>query len=599
MNEANDIVFPAQAIREELSRLLQSPIFAQSDRLGRFLRFAVEHAIEGTQEVLKEYVIGAEVYDRKPPYHPSQDSIVRTEARRLRGKLKEYYEGEGKEDPIYIYFRPGSYVPVFRSGGKLDSHPVASIPVDDGLFVQGKGSSIAVIPFVDLSGSPLSAACAQGVTDELVHILMRTAGCRVIAASSMMHLGPLANDIPALVEKLGVQFVFEGTVREEGSRLRVTPRLVNADGFQLWSQRFEADANASSLFDIEEQIASALVSRVAPRVSVVRKLHASAGPSLLKLYPSILAAEEVLEQGTAADLQAALARFQAVAQCAPEYARPHCGIAQCYFAMAQRGAPDSAKLVAEARKASLRALELDPEMIEAHSALACAFAMDWQWGEAENGFRRALALGSHHGTYRQFSTFLSALGRFDEAWIHLQIAQQIDPFSYRQKISYARFLYWSRRFDEAADHFSKPTKYGPLPPEVLVYEALVQVQLGDREAAKKIARTILRGAGTQALFRGAAAEIYALSGDKASAAEIVKESSLLDPVHPASKFRKASLSLALGDENNALALLKESMDLREAELPWIGVDSRFDPIRQTSEFEKILSSVRSVTVSQK
>ena len=163
---------------------------------------------------------------------------------------------------------------------------------------------MAVIPFVDMSASPLSAACAHGITDELIHILMRTDGCRVIAASSMMQLGSLANDIPALADKLGVQFVFEGTVREEGNHLRVTARLVNADGFQLWSQRFEAEPDASNLFRIEEQIASALVSRVAPRQSVVRKLQASAAPSLLKLYPAILAAEEMLEDGNAADLHA-------------------------------------------------------------------------------------------------------------------------------------------------------------------------------------------------------------------------------------------------------------------------------------------------------
>src|ERR1700677_2767276 len=140
VNETNDIVFSEQAIREELTHLLQSPIFAQSDRLGRFLRFTVEHAIGGTQDVLKEYVIGVEVYDRKPPYHPSQDSIVRTEARRLRSKLKEYYEGEGKDDPIFIYFRPGSYVPVFRVREELDNHPDAPLPVEDDFFMRGKGA---------------------------------------------------------------------------------------------------------------------------------------------------------------------------------------------------------------------------------------------------------------------------------------------------------------------------------------------------------------------------------------------------------------------------------------------------------------------------
>src|ERR1035438_9393833 len=80
-----------EAIRQELSRILESPIFVQSDRLGPFLRYTVETALAGDAEILKEYLIGTDVYERKPPYHPSVDSIVRSEARRLRGKLKEYY----------------------------------------------------------------------------------------------------------------------------------------------------------------------------------------------------------------------------------------------------------------------------------------------------------------------------------------------------------------------------------------------------------------------------------------------------------------------------------------------------------------------------
>jgi hypothetical protein len=103
-----------EAIREELSRILESPVFVQSDRLGRFLRYTVETTLAGDAETLKEYLIGTEVYERKPPYHPSVDSIVRSEARRLRSKLKEYYESVGRNDSVLIYYRPGSYVPAFR-----------------------------------------------------------------------------------------------------------------------------------------------------------------------------------------------------------------------------------------------------------------------------------------------------------------------------------------------------------------------------------------------------------------------------------------------------------------------------------------------------
>ena len=119
-----------EAIREELSRILESPVFVQSDRLGRFLRYTVEATLAGDAEILKEYLIGTDVCQRKPPYHPSVDSIVRSEARRLRSKLKEYYESVGRNDSVYIYYRPGSYVPAFR---RRDNEQGGGLPTDRAL----------------------------------------------------------------------------------------------------------------------------------------------------------------------------------------------------------------------------------------------------------------------------------------------------------------------------------------------------------------------------------------------------------------------------------------------------------------------------------
>jgi hypothetical protein len=105
---------PHEAIRGQIAHILESSIFIHSHRLGRFLSFTVETTLAGQADILKEYLIGTEVYDRKPPYHPSTDSIVRSEARRLRNKLKQYYESVGKDDSVFIYYRPGGYTPVFR-----------------------------------------------------------------------------------------------------------------------------------------------------------------------------------------------------------------------------------------------------------------------------------------------------------------------------------------------------------------------------------------------------------------------------------------------------------------------------------------------------
>ena len=220
------------AIRQQLTRMLENRIFVHSERLSRFLRFIVEHVLAGNQNQLKEYVIGSEVYDRRPPYHPSQDSIVRTEARRLRSKLKEYYETEGKEDTVYFYLRPGSYVPVFQDKATLAGTAALGSPAD--------GIAIAIQPFRDISQSPLSGRFARGIPDELAYILMRTPGCRVISPSS------------------GAQIAFEGSVRQEDDCIRVTGRIVDAAGFHLWTTRVDAPAGMDAMFLIEEQIASAL-----------------------------------------------------------------------------------------------------------------------------------------------------------------------------------------------------------------------------------------------------------------------------------------------------------------------------------------------------
>jgi TolB-like protein len=258
LDRPENIAASEPTIRQQLARILQSTVFVRSERLSRFLRFIVEHVIGGNQDYLKEYVIGSEVYDRKPPYHPSLDSIVRTEARRLRSKLMEFYEAEGKDDPIYVYLRPGSYVPAFKYKEALVGAQSAANADDPVRPAKTSAIAIAILPFHDISGSLLSSMYARGIPDELAYTLMRTAGCRVISPASMAHFSAREHDVAAAMSKVGAQIAFEGSVREEGNHIRVTARIVDAAGFQLWAKRFDAEAGSQTLFTIEEQIASAL-----------------------------------------------------------------------------------------------------------------------------------------------------------------------------------------------------------------------------------------------------------------------------------------------------------------------------------------------------
>jgi TolB-like protein/Tfp pilus assembly protein PilF len=512
---------------------------------------------------------------------------VRTEARRLRSKLKEYYELEGKEASIFIFFRPGSYVPVFRMKDSDTSYKVVEDAQDE-LFVSGTGVSVAVLPFLDLSGQPLSSKYALGVTDELIHELMQSEGCRVVSANSIAHLGEQAADLPGLARKLGVQIVFEGTVREEGGRVRVTGRIVNADGFQLWSQRLDAEGDASNLFDAQEQFASALVSRVRPQQSIVVAAKASAGPLLLSVYPTLLKAEALVDDGMVPDMAAALAKFREVAQLAPGYARPICGIVRCHMWMALHGAPRSYEHTAQARPAAEKALELDPRMADALTSMASVQALEWKWEEAEASFRKAVEQRSHAAANRQFAMLLTLLGRFDEACLYLENAQRIDPFSNLQKAARARFFYLSGRYEEAVENFSEPLRYGPVPLEAQLYLAQIHAELGNRDAARRLAQQAQRCTGAYAPSLGWIAEIYARCQDRASAQSIIGKYGLMSAHAEISKYRQARLAVALGSPEIAIGLLSASYAEKEAELPYLAVEHGFESIRQSPQFSELL-----------
>src|SRR5580765_1605904 len=117
-----------QAIRQELDRLLASPGFVRNARMSQFLRFLVERHLEGKDDELKESVIGIEVFGRRPDYDPKQNSIVRTEAARLRSRLVEYYSSEGRSNPLMIDVPKGGYIPFFRPRERFETVPQRAEP---------------------------------------------------------------------------------------------------------------------------------------------------------------------------------------------------------------------------------------------------------------------------------------------------------------------------------------------------------------------------------------------------------------------------------------------------------------------------------------
>jgi len=580
-----------EEVREEIDRILDSPIFSQSDRLARFLRFTADHALSGKANVLKEYLIGVSVYDRRPPYHPSQDSIVRTEARRLRAKLKEYYETIGKESAVFIYYRPGNYTPLFRRGGTVSENGSGDLQGTNELLSSGVGVGLAVIPFVDLSSNPLSAQCAHGLTDELTHALTHTDGLRVVSHAALAHFTSSAWDMGSLLAKLNVVSAVEGAVRIDDGRLRVTIRVVNADGFQSSSHRFETLADPRIIAEVQQQIVTAFISRGRPLQSRIRKRLAGAGALTLAVYPLVIHAETMLNEGSAADIHPAMLKFQEAIEMAPAFARSYCGLAQCHIDLALRGAPHSKDIAAQAIQSAKKAVQLDPEMFGCHSTLATAYALEWQWKEADECYAIAKQLGIHAPSSRQYALYLALAGRYDEGTEQLAISQRIDPFSYRHKVAVAKFLHITGRFDELLESPMHQRRYGDVPLECKILTALAAAHVGDRRRALALIADIQSEYQPHSLIFTSIAEAMALAGERGRAEKIIQDYDLLSPESPVSIFRKALLALSIGRESDCLSLLQTATEHREAEFIWLERDPRFASIQKSKEFITIVSRV--------
>ena len=412
----------AESVRTQLRKILSSGTFARSERLARFLTFTVEQTLSGRGDNLKEFVIGVEVFDKTEKYDPRMDPIVRVEARRLREKLRKYYETEGHDDVLYIDFPTGAYVPLVKTrAAAKDSGPAHAAE-----------HAIAVLPFANLSSEQENEYFSDGLTEELINALTKVEGLRVVAWRSAFQLKGKAPDIRRIAEQLRVRAVLEGSVRRTADRLRITAQLVNtADGHYLWSETYERAIK--DVFSIQDEITSAIVGAL--RI----KLTGPAGRSLVTRYTENLQAYHLYLKGrfywnrrTEEDFYKALGFFEQAIQIDPNYAPAYAGMADSYIMLGEHGSVPALSIMRKARATASRALEIDASLAEAHVSLGSVASLyEWNWKESEQHFRRALELNPSYPTAHHWYgyDYLVPQGRLNEAIVELECAHHLDPLS--------------------------------------------------------------------------------------------------------------------------------------------------------------------------
>lgn len=586
-NTVGETVLPegitAVNVRKHIEKILRCDVFASSERMSRFLRFAVEEALAGRAGQLKEYSIGLEVFDRPPSYDPRTDPLVRVEARRLRDKLKTYYQTEGRTDRFRIELPKGSYAPQFRLYSP-DQEPAP----------EAGDNTIAVLPFTNLSPDPDNEYFSDGLTEELIHALTKVEGLKVAAWNSALHFKGNSRDIYEIGNRLRVGKILEGSVRRSGDQLRITIQLIDtATGYYLWSETY--DRTMRDLFAVQGEIAGAIANVFEMQLTGRRKPEgarlSSAGVEAYNLY---LKGRYFWNKRTAEGLKKGLECFQEALKRDSGSALAYAGLADAYTIQAHYGLKHPAELIPQARSAAMKALEIDPSLAEAHTSLGFIRSLyDWEWAEAERHYLRAIELSPGYATAHFWYgiDFLANRGRFDEAYEELKLAWQSDPLSAIVKQSHGYILFLSRRYQEATAALRQLMEEEPTFYKAHTAMGRTLIHMGCyAQAIEALEKGRMFGGDVPSTF-GALGQAYGLAGNHQEARKILEklvEMSRKQYV-PCTCF--ALIHLGLAERQAALDWLERSYELHELTLAILAIHPGYDDLRSEPRFGALLRKI--------
>src|SRR5205809_960415 len=291
--------------------------------------------------------------------------------------------------------------------------------------------SVAVLPFVNMSADKHDEYLSDGMTEELINALAKVPGLRVPGRTSCFAFkGKTEADIFRKVgDQLHVNTVLEGSVRKAGEKLRVTAQLVNvADGYHLWSEDYDGDLNDILNFqsNVAKRVVEALQVKLGVEAACALAKKPTEDPEAHRLY---LLGRYEFGKYSEAGWTSSIRYYEQALKLDPNYALAYCGLADTYAYMGGVVMPSKEAVVKE-KEFAQKALELDPELPEAHLSLACAFGGAFDWRNAQIEFDRAIELNPNLAwAYEIYAWFLGGLGRLDEAIAKDKKAIELDPLN--------------------------------------------------------------------------------------------------------------------------------------------------------------------------
>ena len=344
--------------------------------------------------------------------------------------------------------------------------------------------SIAVLPFVNMSGDKEQEYFSDGLAEEILNLLAKIPGLKVTARTSSFAFRGKEQDITGIAETLRVRTILEGSVRRAGNRIRVTAQLINAaDGYHLWSERYDRDM--TDVFAVQDEIGQAIAEALKLKLSGAAAPFAQYKPSL-PAYEALLKARHFAESFHPDLLPRAKECYEQAIALDPKYALAHCEYGIYFVAMAIAGVLPANQALPLARSQAQKALALDPSLPEGHAMLGVVAAnLEYDWKEVERCFRLALARNPVSVLVRDWyaMAYLVRVGRAAEALKQVELAMQEDPLNLHLRFTGAHCLAAAGRDEEAAEGYREVLELNPAMMPAQVGLAIQHVLRGELDQA--------------------------------------------------------------------------------------------------------------------
>jgi serine/threonine protein kinase/Tfp pilus assembly protein PilF len=454
------------------------------------------------------------------------------------------------------YSTAAQFAQALASGSLITPTDTASLPQT----TVSAAKSVAVLPFTNMSADAENEYFTDGMAEEIINALTKIQSLRVTSRTSSFSFKGKNEDIGEIGKKLKVSTVLEGSVRKMGNRLRITAQLVNvADGSNLWSEKY--DREIEDIFAIQDDISQAIVKAL--RVILTegeKKQIEKARTENVQAYDYYLRGRQYFHQLRRKSLEYARQMFNKAIEIDRDYARAYAGVADsCSMLYTYFDAREFN--LRQADIASHKALELEPELAEAHVARGLAVSLSKRFDEAEQEFEKAMKL---------------------------------DPKLFEAPYWYGRALQSAGRFQEAVKMFERASSLRPEDYQAPGFLAQAYGSLGmteERDAglrrALKLMEDRLELNPDDARAANLAAAFLARLGDLSKAVEYADRSLAIDPEDPMLLYNVACTYVALKRHDDAMNCLERAVDKGFGHKEWIDHDPDLDPLRENLRFQAL------------